>query len=147
MVPEELSRRIKSGVTQNKKDGEKLLSLKIRNYIKNPSASLNVYIFSTQRYVQISYIIFRSNYKNSDIFSVFFRMLEEETPNLSPKKQGRPSGGLNKATIASNNMKLEAKECLLAKSEKRAKFVADNSPGMALRIRGAIEALDINCCT
>ena len=74
-------------------------------------------------------------------------MLEEETPNLSPKKQGRPSGWLNKATIASNNMKLEAKECLLAKSEKRAKFVADNSPGMALRIRGAIEALDINCCT
>ena len=68
MVPEEVSRRIKSGVTQNKKDGEKLLSLKIRHYIKNPSASLNVYIFSTQRYVQINYIIFRSNYKHSEIY-------------------------------------------------------------------------------
>ena len=63
------------------------------------------------------------------------------------KKQGRPSGGLNKATIIRNKKKLAVEKSLSAKSENRANFVADNSPGMALRIRGVIETLDINCCT
>jgi len=66
-------------------------------------------------------------------------MADEETPDLCFKKRGRPSGGLNKPTIIRNKKKLAVEKSLSAKSEKRSNFVACNSPGMALRTRGAIE--------
>ena len=72
-------------------------------------------------------------------FPFFFRMTDEETPDMCSKKRGRPSGTLNKATVIRNNKILAVEKSISAKSEKRANFVAFNSPGMALRTRGAIE--------
>lgn len=36
-------------------------------------------------------------------FPLFFRMTDEETPDMCSKKRGRPSGTLNKATVIRNN--------------------------------------------